>query len=193
MLKVSSIFYSIQGEGFHAGRAFIFIRLFGCNLTCDFCDDELHKTTMNELSFDDIYKKIQKFPSKNIIITGGEPSIYILNDFIEFLQEKNYFVSVESNGYNFSNIKNANWITYSPKDWENIQNEGFDEYKFIVDESSDIEKLINLKSDKEIFIQPQNFMHKPNMNNVNYCVELVKKYPDKFRLSLQMHKFIGVD
>ncbi len=193
MLKISSIFYSIQGEGLHYGSAFIFIRLYGCNLSCDFCDDELHKTTMNELSFDEVYEKIKNYPCKKVIITGGEPTIYDLNDFIKFLHTKKYFVSVETNGYEFQNIKNADWITYSPKDWDNIHEDGFNEYKFIVDKSSKIVKLLNLKSDKEIFIQPQNYMHKPNMDNVNYCVELVKKYPDKFRLSLQMHKFIGVD
>ncbi len=193
MLKVSSIFYSIQGEGMHSGRAFIFIRLFGCNLTCDFCDDELHKTTMHEFDFEEVYQKIKIYPSKNVIITGGEPTIYDLNDFINYLHKKDYFVSVETNGYDFSKIKRADWITYSPKDWDDIKSEGFDEYKFIVDKSSPVEKLLQLSCVKEIFIQPQNLMHTPNMENVHYCVDLVKKYPQKFRLSLQMHKFIGVD
>ncbi len=193
MLKVSSIFYSIQGEGAHAGCANIFVRLYGCNLTCDFCDDELHKTTMEEMTFEEVYRRIKVYPAKNVIITGGEPTIYDLNPFITFLHQKGYYVSIETNGYNFSHVKKADWITYSPKDWNHVEKEGFDELKFIVDRNSPVGKLLQIESVKHIFIQPQNFMHTPNMENVRYCVELVKKYPQKFRLSLQMHKFIGVD
>ena len=193
MLKVSSIFYSIQGEGTHTGRAFVFVRLYGCNLTCDFCDDELHKTTMREMSFDEVYAEIAKYPAKSVIITGGEPTIYDLNSFIAYLHKRDYFVSVETNGYMFDNIRTADWITYSPKAWDDVKAEGFHELKFIVDKSSPVEKLLALESDKPLYVQPQNFMHKPNMENVHFCVELVKKYPQKFLLSLQMHKFIGVD
>jgi len=193
MLKVSSIFYSIQGEGTYAGTASIFIRLYGCNLSCDFCDDELHKTTMEEMTYDEVLATIAQFPAKQIIITGGEPTIYILNPFILFLQQKGYYVCIETNGYAFENIKNADWITYSPKDWENVQEEGYDELKFIVAEDSPVEKLLSVDSLKPIYIQPQNFMHEPNMKNVLFCTELVKRYPQKFKLSLQMHKFIGVD
>jgi len=193
MLKVSSIFYSIQGEGAHAGYANIFVRLYGCNLTCDFCDDELHKTTMEEMHYQEVYDRIQGYPAKNIIITGGEPSIYNLNAFISFLKEKGYYVSIETNGYNFSNIAKADWVTYSPKDWDNVRKEGFDELKCIVDKHSPVEKLLKIETEKEIFIQPQNYMHEPNMENVHFCVKLVEQYPQKFRLSIQLHKFIGLE
>ncbi len=192
MLKVSSIFYSIQGEGAHSGEASVFVRLYGCNLTCDFCDDELHKSVMNEMSFEELLKKIKTYPSKSIIITGGEPSIYNLRPFISFLHKSSYRVSVETNGYSFENIKNADWVTYSPKDWDYIEDEGFDELKFVVDKNSPIEKILNIHCIKPIYIQPQNFMHKPNMENVNFCIDFVKRYPQKFRLSVQMHKFLGV-
>ncbi|HHD83957.1 MAG TPA: 7-carboxy-7-deazaguanine synthase QueE [Campylobacteraceae bacterium] len=193
MLKVSSIFYSIQGEGTHAGIASIFVRLYGCNLTCDFCDDELHKTTLEEMKYEEVLARIAAYPAKRVIITGGEPSIYDLNPFITFLHRKGYYVSIETNGYDFANVKKADWITYSPKDWDDVKKEGFDEMKFIVDKRSPIEKLLKIESVRHIFLQPQNYMHTPNMENVHYCVELVERYPQKFRLSLQMHKFIGVD
>ncbi len=193
MLKVSSIFYSIQGEGTYTGTACVFIRLYGCNLSCGFCDDELHKTTMQEMSYDEILSQVQAYPAKHIIITGGEPTIYVLNPFITLLQQKGYYVCIETNGYNFQNVKNADWITYSPKEWDDICEEGFNELKFIVSKDSPVEKLLHLECLQPIYIQPQNFMHKPNMENVRFCVELVKKYPQKFKLSLQMHKFIGVE
>ncbi len=192
MLRVSSIFYSIQGEGAHSGEAGVFVRLYGCNLDCDFCDDQLHKSVKKQMSFGEILKEIERFPSKSVIITGGEPSIYNLNPFISFLHKYSYKVSIETNGYSFKNIKKADWITYSPKEWHDIKEEGFDELKFVVDKNSPIEKLLDIHSVKPIYLQPQNFENEPNMENVKFCIEVVKKYPQKFRFSAQMHKFLGI-
>ena len=87
-LKVTTIFCSIQGEATHTGQATIFIRLYGCNLDCSFCDDLLHKESYTPLSYRDILDEISQYETKNVIITGGEASIYDLNDFIEFLQSR---------------------------------------------------------------------------------------------------------
>jgi len=192
MLKVVEIFYSIQGEGTHVGIPCIFIRLQGCNLSCSFCDELLHKGAYETLSFDEVLKRIHSFPSRHVIITGGEPSIYVLNDFIQFLQTHQYFVSVETNGFNFKNIARANWITYSPKDWNAIEKQGYDEIKFVVSAEADIEKILAFQSDKPIFIQPQNETHRPNMKNVAFCIEFVKSHPT-FIFSAQLHKFLGVE
>jgi len=104
----------------------------GCNLKCNFCDDELHRGKFLKLTFQEILEKIAKFQASHIVITGGEPTLYNLNSFIRFLQKNNYFVAVETNGFRFSNIKSADWITYSPKDWNSILEDGFSELKFIV-------------------------------------------------------------
>jgi len=192
VLKVTTIFYSIQGEGVNVGKASIFIRLYGCNLDCSFCDDHLHKGAYQEHSFEDILKKIKIYPSKEIIITGGEPSIYDLNKFIEFMQSHNYNISVETNGYKFENIQQANWITYSPKDWNNIHTTGYNELKCIVNINSDIQPLLDLEIEQLIFIQAENNFDTIHERNSNHCLELVKRYP-KFRLSIQIHKFLGVE
>ncbi len=110
-IRVVSIFYSIQGEGSFVGRASIFIRLHGCNMSCSFCDDELHKGKFESLDFNEILGRISGFNTNSVIITGGEPSIYNLGSFIKFLKSKNYFVAVETNGFNFENIRDADWIT----------------------------------------------------------------------------------
>ena len=191
MLKVVEIFYSLQGEGTFTGVPSIFIRLYGCNLSCSFCDDDLHKGDYKTYNFEQIFNEIKKYPAKQIIITGGEPSIYDLNDFIDFLQNRGYFVCIESNGYKIENIKKANWITYSPKDWDNIIKDGWSELKFIVSKQSDLTKIVSIQSDKPIFVQPLNFFDKPDMENLDFCIELVKKYPH-LKLSIQMHKFLGV-
>lgn len=192
MLKIVEIFYSIQGEGTQVGVPSIFIRLHGCNLACSFCDELLHKGEYASLSFDEVLERIKVYPSMHVIITGGEPTIYNLNGFIEYLQAYMYSVAVETNGHNFSNISNANWVTYSPKNWDQIEQYGYDEVKFIVSKSSNVEKILAFKSYKPIFIQPQNEIDRPNKENVNFCVELVKAHP-QFILSVQLHKFLGVE
>ncbi|WP_041959326.1 7-carboxy-7-deazaguanine synthase QueE [Sulfurospirillum arsenophilum] len=192
MLKVVEIFYSIQGEGTQVGVPSIFIRLYGCNLTCAFCDEVLHKAEYESLSFNEVIERIKKYPSMHVIITGGEPTLYNLNGFIEFLQAHMYSVAVETNGYNFSNIVNANWVTYSPKNWDKIEKNGYDEIKFVVGKTSPVEKILDFKSYKPIFIQPQNEMDRPNQENLNYCIEFVKAHP-QFILSVQLHKFLGVE
>jgi len=192
MLKIVEIFYSIQGEGTQVGVPSIFIRLHGCNLACSFCDELLHKGEYASLSFDEVLERIKVYPSMHVIITGGEPTIYNLNGFIEYLQAYMYSVAVETNGYNFSNISNANWVTYSPKNWDVIEQYGYDEVKFIVSKDSDVEKILAFKSYKPIFIQPENEIDRPNKENVNFCVEFVKTHP-QFILSVQLHKFLGVE
>ena len=190
-MRVTKIFYSIQGEATHTGVASIFIRLHGCNLSCSFCDDELHKGEYQEMSFEEIEKEISKYPSKRIIITGGEPSIYNLNSFIEYMQKRDYYISVETNGYNFTNISKANWITYSPKEWDNIASSGFDEYKFIVGKDTDISTILSIQSDRPIYIQPMNNLDTPNIESVKRCIEIVLEYPH-LKLSVQLHKFLGL-
>jgi len=191
VLKVVEIFYSLQGEGAFCGVPSIFIRLHGCNLACSFCDDALHKGEFELYDYGKILDIIKEYPSKQIIITGGEPTLYDLNEFINFLQKRDYFVCIESNGYGFENVKNANWITYSPKDWDDIKEDGWSELKFIVSKDSDVQKIVDLKSQKPIFVQPLNFFDKPNKQNLDFCIDLVKKYPH-LKLSIQMHKFLGV-
>ncbi|MFK5881405.1 MAG: 7-carboxy-7-deazaguanine synthase QueE [Sulfurospirillum sp.] len=191
MLKVVEIFYSIQGEGAFAGVASIFIRLHGCNLACSFCDDSLHTGNYKIYDFDAILEEIKRYPSKQIILTGGEPTLYNLNEFINFLHTEGYFICVETNGYRFENIEKADWITYSPKNWDDIKEDYWSEIKFIVSKESDIEKIVNFQTKKPVFIQPLNFFDKPNFENLDFCIDIVKKYPN-LKLSIQTHKFLGV-
>lgn len=190
-LKVTTIFYSIQGEASHTGMASIFIRLHGCNLDCSFCDDLLHKENYTNYNYEEILDEIKQYESNNIIITGGEPSIYNLNNFIELLQANKYYVAIETNGFNFENIKSASWITYSPKDWSNIDLDYCDEFKFIVNSTIDMSSILNIKTLKPLFIQPENYFDTPNMDNIKYCTKLVQKYP-RFKLSVQIHKFLNI-
>ena len=192
MINVVEVFYSIQGEGTQVGVPSIFIRLHGCNLACSFCDEPLHKGPYTAYTYEEILYQLKQYPSLHVIITGGEPTLYDLNGLIEFLQAHMYSVAVETNGYNFSNISSANWVTYSPKDWDNIEPFGYDEIKFVINKHSNIEKILNFKSYKPKYLQPQNEADTLNQDNLKFCIECVKQNPD-FILSVQLHKLLGVE
>ena len=186
--KISEIFYSIQGEGSQAGTPSIFIRFFGCNLDCSFCDEPLHKTFKSNYSYTELLNEISKYPSKHITISGGEPSLYNLNPLITKLKKLGYFISIETNGYRLDNIKEANLVVCSPKNGI-IYNNLISEYKIIVKEGDSISRYLTMKC--PIYIQPMADKEILNMKNTEYCINLVKRYP-KLKLSLQTHKYIGV-
>ena len=99
-MKVSEIFYSIEGEGIEIGRPEVFIRLTGCNLRCDWCDTKYALNDGKEMSIDEIIQEIRRYPCKNISITGGEPLLQReeLLELVEGLKEMNYWIQLNTNG-----------------------------------------------------------------------------------------------
>jgi 7-carboxy-7-deazaguanine synthase len=73
MLRVTEIFFSIQGESSHAGRPCVFVRLTGCNLRCRWCDSEYTFTGGERMTLDDIIAKVRAYGCNLVEITGGEP------------------------------------------------------------------------------------------------------------------------
>ena len=191
MLNVVELFYSIQGEGSQVGVPSIFIRLHGCNLSCTFCDEERHKGTYTSFSFDEILSNIKAYPSHNVIITGGEPTLYDLNGFIEFLQAHMYSVAVETNGHNFSNISNANWVTYSPKDWNHIEKHGYDEVKFVLSSEADFHyaRDMVLRQGLDILL-PVLFSPVRDRFDAVLLAQLLLEQRLHVRLQLQLHSLL---
>lgn len=74
-MRVNEIFYSLQGEGFHAGTPAVFVRFSGCNLKCSFCDT-LHDR-FKDMSEEDIMQEVAKYPASHVVITGGEPVLQL--------------------------------------------------------------------------------------------------------------------
>ena len=83
MRKINEIFYSLQGEGFHTGTPAVFIRFSGCNLKCPFCDTQHEERVL--MSDEDIMDEVKKYPATMVILTGGEPSLWIDKAFIDQL------------------------------------------------------------------------------------------------------------
>ncbi len=189
--KVCDIFYSVQGEGYFTGRPAVFIRMFGCNLNCSFCDEPLHKTRYQGFDTKKLLATVNKHKCDFVVITGGEPSINDLNKLIVELKELGKYVAIETNGYKFQNIEEADWITYSPKDMNSIHANCWDEIKFVVGDDFDEEILHNIPDNKLIWLQPMADGDQIIQDNVDRCIQIIKKNPH-IRLSLQTHKLIGI-
>lgn len=81
MRKINEIFYSLQGEGFHTGTPAVFVRFSGCNLKCSFCDTQHEEGVW--MSDEEILAEVGKYPAMTVILTGGEPSLWIDREFVD--------------------------------------------------------------------------------------------------------------
>lgn len=106
MLRVVEIFSSVEGEGKRAGLPCTFVRLFGCNLRCSYCDtpygwaDE-YEAEAKEMSVDEVMDAIRKIGIPNVTITGGEPLCQPAADYCKLLttlQDEKFWVNIETNG-----------------------------------------------------------------------------------------------
>jgi len=116
-MKISEIFYSIQGEGVLNGVPSAFVRTTGCNLRCVFCDSP--QTSWNPegetLSLDAIISQTNLFNTKHVVITGGEPFLHHdLNDLCIKYNELGYHITLETAGTIFQKVQ-CNLLSISPK------------------------------------------------------------------------------
>ena len=109
---VNEIFYSLQGEGINAGRPAVFVRFSGCNLRCPFCDTDHKAHTM--MTAEEIVEKI-KSPRGLLVLTGGEPSLFVDESLIAALHTAGFEIAIETNGTR-PLPSGIDWVTLSPKD-----------------------------------------------------------------------------
>jgi len=192
-LKVKEIFYSLQGEGGRQGAASIFIRLSGCNLKCDFCDTDF--SGGEDMSDKQILSLIRKYPCDWLVWTGGEPAMQLAEECFLFFKQAGYCQAIESNGcYRISSL--LDYTAVSPKGdtgYARKINPCVDEIRLPVRKNDAIPSLETLPEAAYYFISPI-FTDNPTetKENIDYCVEQIKKNP-AWRLSLQIHKWIGID
>lgn len=95
--RIVEIFESLQGEGYHTGMPAVFIRLGKCNLACTWCDTDY--LSFRPMSLYEILHTVAAYASRNIIITGGEPTIQPhLSQLLDALKARGYRLHLESNG-----------------------------------------------------------------------------------------------
>ena len=113
MRKINEIFYSLQGEGAHAGHPSVFVRFSGCNKRCPFCDTRHEEGTL--MTDDDIIRAVKLYQADWVILTGGEPSLWIDSEFVRLLKKATgKKVAIETNGTN-PLPPEIDWVTVSPK------------------------------------------------------------------------------
>ena len=198
--RVNEIFYSLQGEGRNTGRAAVFIRFAGCNLRCPFCDTEFD--SYQEMTSEQILAAISDYPARLVVLTGGEPTLQVDEQFVELLHSYNYLVAMESNGTRPAPF-NLDWLTVSPKEFS----EGVvvrerertpDEIKVVFDEDTPAvlqtlyPSLLNLYPIPLLYLQPCDTGDaQRNAAILSQCVDYIKEHPD-WILSLQTHKLIHI-
>ena len=101
MYKVNEIFLSIDGEGYRTGLPVVFIRLYGCNLNCSYCDTRYscEQQEYKEMSLYDILAQVLSYGVPRVTLTGGEPLIHPgVKDLIVSLVANDIEVNIETNG-----------------------------------------------------------------------------------------------
>lgn len=189
-------FYTIQGEGFHQGRAAYFIRLGGCDVGCVWCDVKESWDAENHprRSIDEIITEVKKTPAKLAVITGGEPLLHQLDDLTKMLNEAGIETNIETSGS--SKLSGSwNWICVSPKKFKAPLPEVIavaNELKVIVYNASDFhwaeQHAAVVNETCKLYLQPEWSRHEMMTPLI---VEYVKNNP-QWEISLQVHKYLNV-
>lgn len=180
-MKVNEIFYSLQGEGCHTGRAAVFVRLSGCNRKCAFCDTDF--TSFTEMTEEEIVAAVNRHPAEIVVITGGEPSLQLTASLVDALHKVGKRVHVETNG-SLPLPENVDWVTCSPKEPPYLIGR-IDELKIVYTGADPDEIATQLPPAESYALQPL------SCSNTEACIEYIKAHP-KWRLSLQTHKLINI-
>jgi organic radical activating enzyme len=196
ILPLMEEFYTIQGEGYHSGKAAYFIRIGGCDVGCHWCDvkeswnADLHPAT----DVDVIVENASKFPAKAVVVTGGEPSIYNLNYITEQFKSKGIDTFIETSGA-YPLTGTWDWVCLSPKKTSPPLPENFpkaSELKIIIHNKNDFEwaekNAAHVSKDCILFLQPEWSKAKEMMPLI---VDYIMANP-KWHASLQTHKYMNI-
>jgi organic radical activating enzyme len=194
---IVEIFHSVQGEGVHTGVPHVFIRFGECNLRCEWCDTDF--LTHEKMNAVDIVGKVLQYDCKRIIFTGGEPAMQDLWPLHRLFKRRGYDLSIETNGTIELPEGIVDWICVSPKDQmypnTKIKQRSGDELKCVY-VGQDLSLYDGLKDDFDhLFLQPC-YLESEDVewNGRNFAsTEKVVKENQGWRLSLQTHKWMGVD
>jgi len=191
-LKVSEIFYSLQGEGARSGEPSIFIRLQGCKakFACAksgiVCDTEFESG--REYSLGELTERISVFPKAAIVWTGGEPLDQLTSEIVAHFKRLDYYQCVETSGLHPS-IEGLDFISLSPKVAEHILKKNFPdgvtEIRYVRHSGQEIPNPS--VTAQYYFVSPHSDGFEINSENLKHCISLCLKNP-KWRMSIQQHK-----
>lgn len=196
LLPVMESFYTIQGEGYHQGRAAYFIRLGGCDVGCVWCDVkeswDAHKHPM--LSIDEIVSEASKHPGRLAVVTGGEPLMHNCKPLTDVLHTYGFQTNIETSG-SFPLTGQWDWICVSPKKFKAPLPEILplaNELKVVIFNKSDFEWAEKYASmvgpECKLYLQPE-WEKAPAVTPL--IIAYIKEHP-QWEFSLQIHKYINV-
>lgn len=189
-------FYTLQGEGYHSGRAAYFIRLGGCDVGCVWCDvkDSWDASRHPQRSVADIVAEAAAHPGRMAVITGGEPLMHQLDALTTALKAAGFEVNIETSGSHPLSGQ-LDWICLSPKKFK-APLPGIlplaHELKVVVYNKTDFawaeQYAAQVSPHCRLYLQPE-WDRRNEMTPL--IVDYIQQHP-RWQLSLQTHKYIGV-
>lgn len=196
-LHINNLFWTFQGEGYHAGKRSLFVRMPFCNLTCPWCDTEFN--SFEEKDIEDLRAFAKSESARHAVITGGEPMMHKHTPIVaDVLKELGFTVATETNGMFPIVQPGIDWVTCSPKGygknpfyvhpqvWQHVN-----EWKYVVEDGFDFSLLDRhepLLSGAHYYLSPEFGNFKASLARI---FEYVKKNP-AWRISLQTHKWMEI-
>jgi len=195
-LPVMEHFFTLQGEGYHSGRAAYFIRLAGCDVGCVWCDVKESWTISPEqyLTIDQLLEALSNVAADFIVITGGEPTMHDLTDLTTVLKQHGFEIAIETAGVN--PLKgHIDWYCFSPKKFKAPIDEAYskaNELKIVIAHPSDFEwaetQAQKVGPDCKLFLQTE---WEKQERLLPLIIEYIKRNK-KWRISLQSHKYMQI-
>ncbi len=195
-LPLMEQFYTIQGEGFHSGRAAYFIRLAGCDVGCSWCDvKESWDAEENQLvKIDELVNMVVASNSGFVVITGGEPCMYDLTYLTSKLHKYKIEIALETSG-TYELMGKIDWYCFSPKKFKAPIESAYklaDELKVIIAHPSDFQwaelHAVLLKPECKLYLQAE---WSKRERFLPMIIDYVKNNP-KWKISLQTHKYMQI-
>ncbi|MBL7081453.1 MAG: 7-carboxy-7-deazaguanine synthase QueE [Candidatus Omnitrophica bacterium] len=193
--KIAEIFHTVQGEGIYLGERQIFLRFFGCNLNCRFCDTKLN--SFNEYEPEEVVKEIESFEDEfhSVVFTGGEPLLQraFLKEILPLIKEQGRTIYLETNGTLPHALNEViDYVDIIAMDFKLPSSTGLSHFWNLH------QQFLEIASSKEVFVKTV-ICHSTNEEDFIRGVEIIKKtspisililhpnsYEDSFQLRLKM-------
>ena len=190
------MFYSLQGEGFHQGRAAFFIRLAGCDVGCVWCDvkESWDASKHPTLNIEEIVAAAKEHPGRLAIVTGGEPLLYNLDPLTTALKAAGFETNIETSGSSPMS-GHWDWVCLSPKKFKAPLEENISlasELKVVVFNKHDFDwaetYAKQVSPSCKLYLQPE---WDKAAQITPLVIDYIKANP-QWELSAQLHKYIQV-
>ena len=195
-LPVMEHFFTLQGEGYHSGRAAYFIRLAGCDVGCVWCDVKESWTISPEqyLTIDQLLEALSNVAADFIVITGGEPTMHDLTDLTTVLKQHGFEIAIETAGVH--PLKgHIDWYCFSPKKFKAPIDEAYskaNELKIVIAHPSDFEwaetHAQKVGPNCKLYLQTE---WEKQDRLLPLIIDYIKRNK-KWKISLQSHKYMQI-